>query len=399
MRPGLDDKVLTEWNALMISSLAEAGFVEPAEQAADFLLRELRRDDGRWLRSWQADAGASVLAFAADHAALVDAFTRLYEATGRARWIGRRRRRRRVAARAVLGRRGRRRVHDRPRRRAARRPPEGPARQRHAVGQLPDGGRRCCASAPSSATTATGDRAEDVLRLLGPVAAEHPTALAHLLAAVDLSANGIAEVVVTGDRPDLVAVVREAWRPRVVLAWGERVRFAAVAGPARTTAGPTCAATTCATRRSSDPDALREALAARLDGRHDSSRSPWWTTWCWGTTRTWWRKECTSCGARFFDRRNACASCVSDAGSRTSTWRPRASCRSFTIVAFAAPGVPVPFVAVVVDCDGTSVRGNVVNIEPDPEHVKLGMKVRLTTVPDRHGQRRHRGRRLRLRTL
>ena len=41
--------------------------------------------------------------------------------------------------------------------------------------------------------------------------------------------------------------------------------------------------------------------------------------------------------------------------------------------------MPVPFVAGVVDCDGTSVRGNVINCEPDPEHVTLGMKVKLTT--------------------
>jgi uncharacterized OB-fold protein len=53
--------------------------------------------------------------------------------------------------------------------------------------------------------------------------------------------------------------------------------------------------------------------------------------------------------------------------------------KAFTIVAFAAPGVPVPFVAGVFDCDGTSVRGNVINTEPDPEHVKLGMKVKLAT--------------------
>ena len=37
------------------------------------------------------------------------------------------------------------------------------------------------------------------------------------------------------------------------------------------------------------------------------------------------------------------------------------------------------FVAGVVDCDGTSVRGNIINVEPDPEHVSLGMKVRLAT--------------------
>jgi uncharacterized OB-fold protein len=91
-------------------------------------------------------------------------------------------------------------------------------------------------------------------------------------------------------------------------------------------------------------------------------------------------KECTSCGARFFDRRNACASCFATEFKdvRVAT---EGELRSFTIVAFAAPGVPVPFVAGIVDCDGTSVRGNVVNTEPDAEHVKLGMKVRLTTFP------------------
>lgn len=89
-------------------------------------------------------------------------------------------------------------------------------------------------------------------------------------------------------------------------------------------------------------------------------------------------KECTGCGARFFDRRNACASCSAtefkDADIATT-----GELRAFTIVAFAAPGVPVPFVAGVIDCDGTSVRGNVINVEPDPEHVSLGMKVRLAT--------------------
>ena len=38
-----------------------------------------------------------------------------------------------------------------------------------------------------------------------------------------------------------------------------------------------------------------------------------------------------------------------------------------------------PYVPAVVDCDGTSVRGNIINTEADPEHVSLGMKVRLAT--------------------
>lgn len=92
-------------------------------------------------------------------------------------------------------------------------------------------------------------------------------------------------------------------------------------------------------------------------------------------------KECAACGARFFDRRNACAACGSDAGFKDVEVAREGQLQSFTIVTFAAPGVPVPFVAGVVDCDGTPVRGNVVNVEASPEHVKLGMKVRLTTVP------------------
>jgi uncharacterized OB-fold protein len=88
--------------------------------------------------------------------------------------------------------------------------------------------------------------------------------------------------------------------------------------------------------------------------------------------------ECTSCGARYFDRRNACASCFGTSFKKVAI-ATDGILKAFTIVAFAAPGVPVPFVAGIVDCQGTSVRGNVINVDPTPEKVQLGMKVRLTT--------------------
>jgi uncharacterized OB-fold protein len=89
-------------------------------------------------------------------------------------------------------------------------------------------------------------------------------------------------------------------------------------------------------------------------------------------------QECVECGARYFGRRNACASCEG------SEFRPvdvpvEGELRAFTIVSHAAAGIPVPFVAGLVDCGGTSVRANIVNTPPDPEHVRLGMKVRLAT--------------------
>ncbi len=88
--------------------------------------------------------------------------------------------------------------------------------------------------------------------------------------------------------------------------------------------------------------------------------------------------ECPTCGARYFDRRNACANCGgTEFGSADVA--TDGEVRSFTIVTFAAPGVQVPFVSAIVDCDGTSVRGNLINVEPTPEHVSLGMKVRLAT--------------------
>ena len=88
--------------------------------------------------------------------------------------------------------------------------------------------------------------------------------------------------------------------------------------------------------------------------------------------------ECTKCKARYFDRRNACASCFAVDFKKVAIAN-EGIVRSFTIVTFAAPGVPVPFVAAIIDCGGTSVRGNLANVDPTPEKVTLGMKVKLTT--------------------
>ena len=155
-----------------------------------------------------------------DHAALVDAFTRLGELTGEARWTAAAA----ATAEAMLDlfsddERG------------------GLFTTGHDAEALitrpKDLMDNATPSAQSSAAVAllrlgalTGDTrhvdaAERILALLGPLAGEHPTAFGHLLTAVDLHTAGITEVVVVGDRPDLVDVVRSAWRPHAVLAWGE----------------------------------------------------------------------------------------------------------------------------------------------------------------------------------
>jgi crotonobetainyl-CoA:carnitine CoA-transferase CaiB-like acyl-CoA transferase/uncharacterized OB-fold protein len=89
--------------------------------------------------------------------------------------------------------------------------------------------------------------------------------------------------------------------------------------------------------------------------------------------------ECDACGAQFFGRRNACGRCAS------RSFHPRELARtgvvrSFTIVHHAAPKVPVPYVSAVIDLDGGGdVKANIVNVDPDPARVSLGMAVRLTT--------------------
>ncbi len=226
VHPGLDDKVLTEWNAMAVAALAEAGgalgrpeWVGAAEEIGDFLLANLRRPDGRWLRSWQGTAGRH-LGYAADYAWLAEAFVRLAEATGRQRWITEAR----AAADGLLD-----------------------LFADHKSGVLHMTGRDAetliarpidtqdgaVPSANSVAAQAwlrlaglTGvdryaEAAKAVLDALAPALSLAPIAFTGSVAAAELGRTGLTEVVVTGARPDLVEVVRRRYLPGVVLAWGE----------------------------------------------------------------------------------------------------------------------------------------------------------------------------------
>jgi uncharacterized protein len=98
-RPGLDDKRLTSWNALMITTLAEAGaaldepsYTEAAVACAEFLLRDMRDhgsalagERGRLLRTYN-HGQAKINAYLEDHAFLLEALIALFEATCQERW-------------------------------------------------------------------------------------------------------------------------------------------------------------------------------------------------------------------------------------------------------------------------------------------------------------------------
>ncbi len=228
-RPGLDNKVLTEWNALFLSSLAEASaafdrsdWLAAAVKNGEFLVSSLRRDDGRWHRSWQADGTPPARhdALAADHACLIDAFTRLAEATGQARWIEEAI----AVADTLLDH-----FWD---------PTSGGVfttaddaetlivRQKDLMDNATPSANSVTAVALYRLASLTGEsrfanHADRTLQLLAPIMAQAPTACGNAMAAVDMRDRGLTEVLITGNRPDLVATVQHQWLPNTVLAWGE----------------------------------------------------------------------------------------------------------------------------------------------------------------------------------
>jgi len=92
--PGLDDKVLTAWNGLMLAAFAEAGrilarpdYTAVAEQNARFLHDHLRDKNGRLFRTWKAGADAKYNGYLEDYAYLADGLLALYQTTFAARWF------------------------------------------------------------------------------------------------------------------------------------------------------------------------------------------------------------------------------------------------------------------------------------------------------------------------
>ncbi|GAB3537592.1 thioredoxin domain-containing protein [Pontibacter brevis] len=92
VRPGLDDKILTSWNALMLKGLADAyyvfgngHFLELALRNANFLLQHLKKGD-KLYHNYKAGK-ATIDGFLEDYAYLIRAFTRLYEVTFDEQWL------------------------------------------------------------------------------------------------------------------------------------------------------------------------------------------------------------------------------------------------------------------------------------------------------------------------
>jgi uncharacterized protein len=233
--PGLDDKRLCSWNALMIAALAEAGavldrpdYLEAATACADFVWTKLRDADGRLLRSWK-DGEAKLNAYLEDHAYLVEALLTLYEAGFDTRWFDAAR----ETADAMIER-----FAD---------PERGGffttshdhdaliARRKDVDDHPIPSGNSSAAFGLLRLAALTGEhsyeqRAVSIFRLFHRVAAQHPHAVAYLLRALDFHFASVKEVALIGPAAgngtpadglgDLAAVVRSGFRPHLVLAGG-----------------------------------------------------------------------------------------------------------------------------------------------------------------------------------
>ncbi len=228
VRPGLDDKRLTSWNALMVSALAEAGavldradYTAAAVRGASFILDELRNADGRLLRTWK-DGRARIDAYLEDYAYLLEALITVYEGTLEPRFYHEAVR----TADALI-------EHFADDEHGgffttAGESTQLPVRRKDLEDSpIPSGNSAAAYGLLRLARLSGEDRYEraavGTLRLLFPLAVRHPLAFAHLLRTADFYLAPVREVAIVGepsDAQELLRVVRGHYRPHIVLAGG-----------------------------------------------------------------------------------------------------------------------------------------------------------------------------------
>ncbi len=225
IRPHRDDKVIAAWNGLMIAAMAYGGaalgekkYVDAAEKAARFVLRELRKD-GRLLRFYRDDKAVGV-GFLDDCAFMLLGLLELYEATWDARWL--------AEANAMAGQMselfadekggGFFRTGDDSEKLIVRSKPSYD-------GAVPSG-NSIAALALLRLGRITVDKrfsalAEDTLKWAGPQAKASPLSLTAMLLAADLYLGPTQEIVIAGDIGDahtnrMLRVLHETYLPRAV---------------------------------------------------------------------------------------------------------------------------------------------------------------------------------------
>ncbi len=227
VHPGLDDKILTAWNGMMLASLAEAARVldradyrEAALRNGDFLLRELLVDGDRLLRTHK-DGASKLNGYLEDYANLIDGLLELYQTTFDERWF--------VTGRALADRVLAHFAADdggffdtsddheslivRPRNVQDNAVPSGSGLMARQLLRL----------AAYTGESRYDEAARATLRLLTEALRQYPQAFGETLSAVDMLVSGQQEVALVGDPQAettgaLLDVIRRPYRPNVITA-------------------------------------------------------------------------------------------------------------------------------------------------------------------------------------
>lgn len=88
--------------------------------------------------------------------------------------------------------------------------------------------------------------------------------------------------------------------------------------------------------------------------------------------------KCGSCGAVFLGERSVCSKCSTRGQMKAVKLANTGTLYVYSIVHRSFPGIQVPYVSAIVDLDGGgTLKGNLINVEPDPEKIKLGMPIEV----------------------
>lgn len=88
--------------------------------------------------------------------------------------------------------------------------------------------------------------------------------------------------------------------------------------------------------------------------------------------------KCKSCGAVFLGARNVCSKCGARDQIEAVKLSNKGKLYAYSIVHRSFPGIEVPYISAVVDLDGGgTVKGNLINADPDPEKLAFDMPVEV----------------------
>ena len=88
--------------------------------------------------------------------------------------------------------------------------------------------------------------------------------------------------------------------------------------------------------------------------------------------------RCQACGAIFLGARSVCSKCGTRGGIEPMKLSNQGSLYAYSIVHRSFPGIDVPYISAIVDLDdGAAVKGNLINVEPDPDKIEFGMPVEV----------------------